>query len=175
MRKSGRHLAALLLLAATFQQAAAQDKTVYRCPGPPVIYTDEITPGEAATRLCREVGVNRWVEVTRNDASVVFLDNETVSRSGRVLRVWLKREYGKPIPASTEKGKSYFLVKELTLLNCDERSVLNLQQLRYANTSGTGTPVETIMTPETTGRFRPLIPESFEERILTAVCLAHRR
>ncbi|MBL8330221.1 MAG: hypothetical protein JNJ71_15385 [Rubrivivax sp.] len=35
----------------------AQDsgKTVYRCPGPPVLYTDAITPAEAKARDCRTI------------------------------------------------------------------------------------------------------------------------
>jgi hypothetical protein len=35
--------------------AAAQDKTVYRCPGPPVLYTDALTPQQAAERGCRPI------------------------------------------------------------------------------------------------------------------------
>ena len=35
--------------------AQAQDKTVYRCPGPPVLYTDAIAPQEARERGCRTI------------------------------------------------------------------------------------------------------------------------
>lgn len=44
---------ALLPLAAG--SAAAQDKTVYRCPGPPVLYTDAMTPQEARDKGCRSI------------------------------------------------------------------------------------------------------------------------
>lgn len=33
----------------------AQDKTVYRCPGPPVLYTDALTPQEAREKGCRAI------------------------------------------------------------------------------------------------------------------------
>jgi len=33
----------------------AQDKTVYRCPGPPVLYTDAMTPQEAKDKGCRAI------------------------------------------------------------------------------------------------------------------------
>jgi hypothetical protein len=47
-------LAALALLAAT--SAFAQGKgTVYRCPGPPVLYTDTLTAQEAHDRGCRTI------------------------------------------------------------------------------------------------------------------------
>jgi hypothetical protein len=45
---------ALLPLAAA-GGAAAQDKTVYRCPGPPVLYTDAMTPQEAKDKGCRAI------------------------------------------------------------------------------------------------------------------------
>lgn len=37
--------------------AAAQDaaKPVYRCPGPPVLYTDAVSPAEARERGCRSI------------------------------------------------------------------------------------------------------------------------
>ena len=33
----------------------AQAGTVYRCPGPPVLYTDSLTPDEARDRGCRTI------------------------------------------------------------------------------------------------------------------------
>jgi hypothetical protein len=48
-------IAALAFAAATL--AAAQDapRTVYRCPGPPVLYTDALTDAEAKARNCRTI------------------------------------------------------------------------------------------------------------------------
>lgn len=48
--------AAALLLSALAPHAVAQDaRTVYRCPGPPVLYTDALTPQEARDRNCRTI------------------------------------------------------------------------------------------------------------------------
>ena len=44
--------ACALLLAGA---AGAQDKPVYRCPGPPVLYTDAMTPQEAKDKNCRAI------------------------------------------------------------------------------------------------------------------------
>jgi len=48
-------LALTLVLGAT--GAAAQDgaKQVYRCPGPPVLYTDSLSPQEAKDKGCRTI------------------------------------------------------------------------------------------------------------------------
>jgi hypothetical protein len=35
--------------------AAAENATVYRCPGPPVLYTDQITAQQAKDRGCRTI------------------------------------------------------------------------------------------------------------------------
>ncbi len=45
----------LPLLIALSTSAFAQDKPVYRCPGPPVLYTDNISAQEARERNCRTI------------------------------------------------------------------------------------------------------------------------
>jgi len=54
-----KHLAtwswALALLWAAAGTALAQSATVYRCPGPPVLYTDQITVQQAKERGCRTI------------------------------------------------------------------------------------------------------------------------
>ena len=56
----GRTLAVLALLAAAGAGGGAQAQsstaaTVYRCPGPPVLYTDAITASEAKEKGCRTI------------------------------------------------------------------------------------------------------------------------
>lgn len=48
-----RWLGPLLLLGSA--TALAENGTVYRCPGPPVLYTDQITPVQAKDRGCRTI------------------------------------------------------------------------------------------------------------------------
>ena len=54
-----KHLAsktgAGLLLLCALGTAWSQGGTVYRCPGPPVLYTDQITPVQAKDRGCRTI------------------------------------------------------------------------------------------------------------------------
>ena len=42
-------------LAGLAGSALAQGGTVYRCPGPPVLYTDQITPQQAKEQGCRTI------------------------------------------------------------------------------------------------------------------------
>ncbi len=48
------HLA-LLMLSMGSAQAQDAGKPVYRCPGPPVLYTDALSPAEARDRNCRTI------------------------------------------------------------------------------------------------------------------------
>ena len=41
--------------ATAWAQAASPSPTVFRCPGPPVLYTDALTPQEARDKGCREI------------------------------------------------------------------------------------------------------------------------
>jgi hypothetical protein len=52
MRLTASLLAALAAAPAIGQSSSS---TVYRCPGPPVEYTDQITPAQAAARNCRTI------------------------------------------------------------------------------------------------------------------------
>jgi hypothetical protein len=48
-------VAAWLLPCGHMAQAQDGSKPVYRCPGPPVLYTDALTPAEARDRNCRTI------------------------------------------------------------------------------------------------------------------------
>jgi hypothetical protein len=48
-------LLCLSMLAAAGSAIAQESKIVYRCPGPPVLYTDSISPQEAREKGCRGI------------------------------------------------------------------------------------------------------------------------
>ena len=50
-----RRLWPALVLLVPVTALHAQDKTVYRCPGPPVLYTDAMSPQEAKDKGCRAI------------------------------------------------------------------------------------------------------------------------
>jgi len=56
MKSRAGHGAVALLLGAVGPWAMAQGgSTVYRCPGPPILYTDAISAAEAKQRNCRTI------------------------------------------------------------------------------------------------------------------------
>jgi hypothetical protein len=48
-------IAALMLATLAASAHAQSPSVVYRCPGPPVLYTDQLTPQEAKERGCRTI------------------------------------------------------------------------------------------------------------------------
>jgi hypothetical protein len=54
-RGSAVRLAAVAGLAAVIAGPVAAQAVVYRCPGPPVLYTDAMSPKEAADKGCRSI------------------------------------------------------------------------------------------------------------------------
>jgi len=55
MKPSSWGLAALALGAVSAAACAQANSTVYRCPGPPVLYTDALTAKEAKEKNCRTI------------------------------------------------------------------------------------------------------------------------
>lgn len=53
--KSWSGMGAALLLCGLIPLGVQAGPTVYRCPGPPVLYTDAITPQEAKDKNCRTI------------------------------------------------------------------------------------------------------------------------
>ena len=55
MKPFATRLAAAALLSCTAAAALAQGGTVYRCPGPPILYTDQISAQVAKDQGCRTI------------------------------------------------------------------------------------------------------------------------
>jgi hypothetical protein len=71
--------------AAWSQGAAATAAAVYRCPGPPILYTDQITPQEAKEKNCRTIeGAPVTIVQTAKPAPAAARKSDsTAAREGR--------------------------------------------------------------------------------------------
>jgi hypothetical protein len=69
--------------------AQAQDKPVYRCPGPPVLYTDALSPQEARDKGCRTIegAPITIVPATKPRAPTTAAASGTAARPGDSNRV----------------------------------------------------------------------------------------
>ena len=71
-----------LVLAHAASAVHAQDKPVYRCPGPPVLYTDALSPQEAREKACRTIEGAPVTVVPATKPRPVAAGSAPVSRSG---------------------------------------------------------------------------------------------
>ena len=161
----------MFAIAVTCVGAPAHAQTVYRCPGPPVLYIDAITSEEARVKGCRPIE-SRWVEVAGNDDTKVYVDTQSMGRKGAKARIWLKWQNTKPSETAGYPKKSYLSEKALAIYDCPARSSATIQVIRYSDVDTSGEVVESLSVPVERAQFRDVAPETIGEVILNYVCIA---
>ena len=156
-------------LQATF--AFAQGAAVFRCPGPPVIYTDAITAQEARARGCRSIE-SRWFEVGGNSETAAFADTQSMRRTGPRVKVWIKWSNSKALETNSYPKKKYLSEKQLSIYDCNDRTSATIQVIRYSAEDAAGDVVESLSFSEGSAQYRDLAPETIGEAILEYVCIA---
>ena len=115
----------------------------------------------------------RWVEVAGNDETVAFVDVQSLRRTGPKVKVWIKWINSTAVETDTVyPKKTYKSEKNLVIYNCEDRTSIGLQAIRYANVDVSGEVVETITAQESKGGYRELAPETIGESIMNYVCKA---
>jgi hypothetical protein len=65
-----------------------------------------------------------WVEIGGNDAVVVFVDRDSLRRSGTKVKSWLKWQWSKPIEVpDTYPVKLYQLERQLQVSDCSNSNL----------------------------------------------------
>ena len=180
----GTALACAYAQAADVTDAAAP---VYRCPGPPVIYTDKITSEEAKVRNCRMIEgapvtttrtepteslpSSRWLLVGAGAKIKVYFDKQTIRRSGNQVRVWLMWDSTESrTTSSAYPPRTYLSEKTFAIYDCSGRASKTIQAVRYSQPDASGEVVESQSVREAAVSFAAITPETLGESILEAVC-----
>jgi hypothetical protein len=118
---------------------------------------------------------DRWVEVAAGDNVTVFLDTQSIRRTGSKVKVWLRWVHEKPREV---KGsfpvKTFLSSKSLEVYNCAERTAATLQSIKYAEAGG-GEVVESLTGSDTPNQYSELAPETIGEGVLEFVCKPQRQ
>jgi len=78
-----------------------------------------------------------WVKVVDSGTSRVFVDTDSIKRTGDIVAAWYRRDFNRPMPA--EKGhRLYRSAKVLNYYNCPDREVAAAQWITYENKDGRG-------------------------------------
>lgn len=116
---------------------------------------------------------SRWVAVGGNEQIKVFVDSQSLRRTGAKVKAWLKWVNSSPVETDTVvPSKTYLSAKTLNVYNCSDRTSAGLQTIRYADADVSGEVVETVAIAETKAFFTELAPETIGESIMMYVCKA---
>ena len=100
----------------------------------------------------------------------VWMDKDTVRRSGSKVKTWSRWIYKKPSLLPEPGVTRYFrAMQALEVYQCEDRTSTHLQVLRYADTEF----VDQLMArtfPDDATRYEDVVPESLGEKMMKFAC-----
>lgn len=113
----------------------------------------------------------RWVKVGGGELINVYVDTQSLKRSGPKVRVWLKWVHGRPVDTdSVDPKRTYLSEKTLAIYDCAARTSAAVQLIRYAGAEASGEVVEAASIPEEKAVYDSLGDDSPGQSILLYVC-----
>lgn len=111
-----------------------------------------------------------WVEIGGNDEVVVFIDTESIRKTGNLVKTWLKWDWTKAqdIPGSFP-AKTYRAEKQLQVSDCQNRNLAVVQGVRYTALDG-NVVVDSYGVIEKNWKFSEVVPETIGETIINFAC-----
>lgn len=110
-----------------------------------------------------------WVQVSNTDTLQVYLDRQSVAKSGKLRKAWISYTY-KESPSPTVSGKNYKSTKSLELFSCAERTNATYQTVFYADDFGLGSVVNIWQIQPKIAVFSEVVPDSVGETMINTVC-----
>ena len=113
-----------------------------------------------------------WVDVGGNDEVTVFVDTESVRKSGTRVKTWLKWKWQKPqdVPGAYP-AKTYQSEKQLQVSDCKNETLAIAQGIRYAGLED-GDVVDSYSIEERAWKFAEAAPETIGETLIKFACKA---
>lgn len=116
---------------------------------------------------------SRWIRVSGDDSVEVYMDTQSIRRTGSTVKAWLKWRFASPQEtASVSPKKTYSSSKVLGIYRCGDRTAATIQYIRYSQSDASGEVVESFSIPEVVATLEEVAPETNGETILEYVCKA---
>ena len=109
---------------------------------------------------------SKWVVVVVGKDSKVFIDNESIQRTGQKVNVWVKFVYEKP---HTYHDKSYLVGKYSLVYSCTEQTSNLLQIITYSDIEESNEVVSDSFA-DSASDFTKVVPDSIDYQIMKYVC-----
>lgn len=111
-----------------------------------------------------------WLPIGGNDEVAVYVDRDTVRRTGTRVKTWLKWEWLKPQAIlQTYPPKMFVLHKQLQITDCAKGTLAAAQGIYYGDLDGAQV-VDTYIYSETSWSFSEAVPETIGESIVKFAC-----
>lgn len=78
-----------------------------------------------------------WVKVVDSKTSSIFVDIDSINRTGDIVTAWYRRNFNHPM-ISDKNNRPYKSSKVLNYYNCSDRSIAAVQWITYENKDGLG-------------------------------------
>ncbi len=115
-----------------------------------------------------------WVSVAASDETKVFVDVQSLQRTGQKVKAWTQWGYKTPHEVADSKPiKTFLLEKSLVVFRCDKRTVAFLNTTQYAERDSPSTVVSQITREDTPSlQYNGVAPGSLGAITLNFVCEA---
>ena len=112
----------------------------------------------------------KWVSVAGNEEVTVYVDMESIRRTGAKAKTWLKWQWTKPqeVPGKYPT-KTYVFEKQLQISDCKQGTLAIAQGIRYADPDGNDV-VDSYASDEKAWKFSEAAPETIGESLIKFAC-----
>jgi len=111
------------------------------------------------------------VKVADTGAAAVYVDKDSIRRTGTQARAALEWRWVKPTPVADNPAKSYRMERQVQIANCDNRSYAVAEGTQYADERGTD-PVSSYKHDESALPYSVATPRTIRETVVLWVCAA---
>ena len=111
------------------------------------------------------------VKVADTGAAAVYVDKDSIRRTGSQARATLEWRWVKPTPVADNPSRSYRMERQVQIANCDNKSWAVAEGTQYADERGVD-PVHSYKNDESTLPYVVAPPRTIRDTVVVFVCAA---
>jgi hypothetical protein len=114
------------------------------------------------TALAESSIADNWVRVATTANAKLYIDTQSLKRSGSNIEVWEKWVYVKPQELKDASKRTYQARRELVVINCNERTAYIESIILNADRNPLSTIVENWIRPDIPAEYDNVTPETLD-------------
>ena len=105
---------------------------------------------------------DNWVRVATTNDAKLYIDTQSLIRTGSNIEVWEKWVYVKPQELKDASKRTYQAKRELIVINCKDRTAYIESLILYADQNPLSTIVENWIRPDIPSVYDNVAPETLD-------------